>query len=85
MTIEGENKDSLLIESILRLAMAKQRPPIGDELAELLHWWRLWIGDRGPSCSFNDWHVRFLRWALQGRVEMLLQVDGFSLNPANFS
>jgi hypothetical protein len=57
-----------LPELLLKRAMLHSKPEIGDELANLLHLWNLWMGDRGGSCGSDNWHVRFFNWALKGRA-----------------
>ena len=57
-----------LPELLLRRAMLHSKPPIGDELANLLHLWNQWMGDRGASSWSSDWHVIFLKWALGSRA-----------------
>jgi hypothetical protein len=57
-----------LPELLLKQAMLHSKPEIGDEFANLLHLWNLWMGDRKGSCGSDNWHVRFFNWALKGRA-----------------
>lgn len=68
---ESVSKDE--IPEILTGVMNAETLPVGPDLVRLLALWGLWMKGRGFSGGTGDWFVRFLRWALKGRVKAFVE------------
>jgi hypothetical protein len=64
MKAKPRSRPYAYITSLIRT----ERIPIGERLVRLVAQWADYMQGRTMSASTSDWHVRFLSWALRGRV-----------------
>jgi hypothetical protein len=69
MPAKHRSRPYAYITSLIRT----ERIPIGERLVRLVAQWADYMQGRTMSASTSDWHVRFLSWALRGRVAEFME------------